>query len=204
MCGRWLFLGVALVAVVAVMSAGCAKPPTADLEAAEAALAAARAAGATVYAQDELSAAEEAMAAVEAEMAAQEGKMGMFRSYAEAEELIKAATSAAQEAEDAAVVGKKLARDQAIAARDAAQASAARVQELLAALEACRRKPKGFKSDMEMLRGAADGLQVTLGEVDTAIADETYLEAKTKAESAQSQLDELAADLEQAKAKIRC
>jgi len=197
-------LGLALVVVLAIVAAACAKPPTVELDAAKAALAAARSAEAATYAESALNTADTAMAAVETELKAQEAKFALFRSYKKTKELITAATAAAKQAEEAAVAGKRKAYEEATAARDAAQASLTSVQGMLTQLEACKRKPKGFSKDMELLRGAADGLAASFPEIDEAVNGERYFQAKTQAETVKTQLDQLLADLEQAKTKIGC
>ena len=64
----------AIALALAVMAAGCAAPPSADIDAAKAAVDKAVTGGAGQYAADALKAAEEARAALDAELKAQEGK----------------------------------------------------------------------------------------------------------------------------------
>jgi protein TonB len=121
----------AIALVLAVMSTGCAAPPSADIDAAKAAVDKAVTAGAGQFAADALKAAEEARAALDAELKAQDGKW--FKSYDKARELAAAATAAGDKAAgDAAAAKEKAdaasAREKAEAeAREKAKAAAVRV-----------------------------------------------------------------------------
>ena len=76
---------LALVLGLAVMTVACGAPPTADIDAAKAAVTAAATAGAGDYAAASLKAAEDAQAALDAELKAQEAKW--FKSYDKAKQL---------------------------------------------------------------------------------------------------------------------
>ena len=121
----------AIALALAVMAAGCAAPPSADIEAAKAAVDKAVTGGAGQYAADALKAAEEARAALDAELKAQEGKW--FKSYDKAKELAAAAKAAGDKAAADAVAAKEkadaaAAQEKADAeAREKAKAAAVRV-----------------------------------------------------------------------------
>jgi len=112
-CGA-IALGLAFAA------AGCASPPTAEVDAAKAALDRAAADGADQYAADSLKAAQDAKAALDAELKAQEAKM--VKSYDKTRELATAAKAAADKAAADAVAGKEKA--EALAAKEKAAAAA--------------------------------------------------------------------------------
>ncbi|HNX51552.1 MAG TPA: hypothetical protein PKL08_15390, partial [Thermoanaerobaculaceae bacterium] len=152
---RNLFVGV-MVLVVAVLAVGCAKPPQQEIDAAKAALAAVEQAEAPKYAAGEWDKAQQAMNAVNAELEAQQAKFALFRSYTKAKQLIADATNAANAAKDAAIAGKEKAKNEAQAAIDAVKGAVTSTQELLAALDKCRRKPKDMKKDLEMMKGNLD------------------------------------------------
>jgi TonB family protein len=116
---RTIALGLALTVT------GCAAPPTAEVDAAKAAVDRAVTDRADQYAAESLKAAQEARAALDAELAAQQAKW--FKSYDRAKELAIAAKAA----------GEKAAAD-AAAARQ--QADAAAAKEIAAA--AAREKAK--------------------------------------------------------------
>jgi len=122
---RVIALGLALVVT------GCAAPPTAEVDAAKAAVDKAVADHADQYAAETLKAAQEARAALDAELTAQEGKW--FKSYDRAKQLATAAKEAGDKAAADAVAAKEkadavAAKEQAdAAARAKAKASAVRV-----------------------------------------------------------------------------
>lgn len=198
-----LIAGIAMLAVVA-LTTGCAKPPQNEIDTAKAALTAAEGSQAAKYATAEWEAATQAMNAVDAEVEAQAQKFALFRSYKKAQELTAAAAQAAATAQEAAVAGKEKAMNEAQAAVDAAKAAVTAAEELYAELGKCRRQPKDFKKDMEMMRGNLDGLVAQVGGLDSAFASEDYFGAKAQAESLKGQLDMLTADMQGAKEKIKC
>jgi len=112
------FLAIALA--LAFMATGCAAPPSADVDAAKAAVDKAVTDGAGQYAADALKAAEEARAALDAELKVQDGKW--FKSYDKARELAAAAKAAGDRAAADAVAAKEQA--EAVAAKEKAEAEA--------------------------------------------------------------------------------
>jgi TonB family protein len=110
---------VMLILGLAAMTVGCGAPPTADINAAKAAVANATAAGAGNYAADSLKAAEDAQAALDAELKAQEANW--FKSYDKAKQLALAAKEAGEKAAAEAVAAKEKA---AAAAKAEAEAKA--------------------------------------------------------------------------------
>ena len=120
---------LAIVLALAVTAAGCGAPPTADVDAAKAAVDKAVTDGAGQYAADAIKAAQDARAALDAELAAQDAKW--FKSYDKAKELAAAAKAAGDKASADAVAAK--AEADAIAAKEKAEAEA-REQEKAAAV----------------------------------------------------------------------
>jgi TonB family protein len=114
----------AIAVVLALMVVGCASPPSADVDAAKAAVDKAVTAGADQYAANSLKAAQEASAALDTELAAQQGKW--FKSYEKTRELAAAAKAAGDKAAADAVAAK--AEADAAAAKAAADAAAARAR----------------------------------------------------------------------------
>ena len=116
-------VGFAAIALaVAITAAGCGAPPTADIDAAKAAVDKAVADSAGQYAAEAVKAAQDAQAALDAELAVQDGKW--FKSYDKAKELAAAAKAA----------GDKASAD-ATAARAEAEAAAAKAKAEAEALE---------------------------------------------------------------------
>jgi hypothetical protein len=201
---RRILSGGVLLLGVALLAAGCAKPPQQELDGANAAMSEATQAEAQAYAPDEYARAQEAMNAVNAEMEAQNAKFALIRSYNHTKELITAANQAAADAKAAAVAGKERAMNEAQAAIDGAKASIAAAQTAMTELEACRRKPKGFSKDMEMMKATWDGYNAQVAEIEAAYGREDYNGSKAQAESLKAQADTLVTDLMAAKEKIRC
>lgn len=110
----------AIALSLAIVVAGCASPPSADVDAARAALDKATSDRADQYAAESLKAAQDARAALDAELKAQEGKV--FKSYGRTRELAVAARAAADKAAADAVAGKEKA--DAVAAKEKADAAA--------------------------------------------------------------------------------
>lgn len=117
----------ALALGLAVALAGCATPPTADIDAAKAAVEKAAAAQAGQYAPEALKAAQDALAALDAEVQAQQARW--FGSYEKATTLAAEAKAAAGKAEAEAVAGKEKAEAAAAAERAAAEAREQAVKE---------------------------------------------------------------------------
>jgi hypothetical protein len=195
-------LGTALVLVT--LTAGCAKPPQVEWDAAKAALTAAENAQAGLYAENELRAAREAGNAVQAEIDAQAGKFALFRSYKTAKQLIADATTKANDAAAAAAAGKQRAMEEANAALEAARTALADASAKIAEVEGCPRKPKGFAADMATMKGNLDGLTAEVTRIEGLVASEDYLGAKSAADALAGQAGTLTADLDAAKTKMGC
>ena len=121
---------LAITLGLAITVTGCASPPSADVDAAKAAVAKATTERASEYAAESLKAAQDAQAAVDVELKAQEGKW--FKSYEKTRELAVAAKAAGDKAAADAVAGKAAA--EAVAAKAKADAAAAREKALKAAV----------------------------------------------------------------------
>jgi TonB family protein len=115
---------------LAITVTGCASPPNADVDTAQAALDRAATDRAGQYAAESLKAAQDARAALDAELKAQEGKW--FKSYDKTKELAVAAKAAGDKAAADAVAGKKKA--DARSAKEKADAAAARAKARMAPL----------------------------------------------------------------------
>ena len=114
---------------LAITVTGCASPPSADVDAAKAAVDRAATDRADKYAAESLKAAQDARAALDVELKAQEGKW--IKSYEKTKELAAAAKAAGDKAAADVVVAKEKA--EAVAARQKADA-AARAKTMIAPL----------------------------------------------------------------------
>ena len=117
---RVTFGFLAITLCLAMTVTGCAAPPSADVDAAKAAVDKAATDRADQYAAESLKAAQDARAALDAELKAQEGKW--VKSYDKTRELAVAAKAAGDKAAADAVAGKEKA--EAVAAKAKADAAA--------------------------------------------------------------------------------
>ncbi len=194
--------GVMLLVVGALV--GCAKAPQQSIDQARTALDQAQKAQAPDYAPQAWDQAQQSMTAAMAEVEAQNAKFAPLRSYKNAGQLVETAREEAVKAEQAAVAGREQAKTEAETAVSDVKGSLDRANELLDQLGRCRRRPKGFASDLQLMRGNVDGLAQQLTDVESAMSSESYLQARTLAEELKSQVDTVVKDLESAKAKIGC
>jgi hypothetical protein len=195
-------LGVA--ALTLTVAAGCAKPPQQEIDGMNAAITEAQNAEAPKYAAEAWNAAQQAKNAVNAEIEAQANKFALFRSYTKTKELIAAANQSASAAKDAGVAGKEAAKNAANDALAAAKASLDAASAAMTELNACKRKPKDFKKDMETMQATLDGYSAQVAGIESAIGSEDFFGARSQAESLKAQVDTLVSDMQGAKAKIHC
>ena len=195
-------LGVA--ALTLTLASGCAKPPQQEIDALKAAMTSAEQAEAPKYAPDAWNAAQQAQNAVNAGIEAQANKFALFRSYTKTKELNAAAMQAASAARDAAVAGKEAAKNAANEALNAAKAALETAKTSMTELGNCKRKPKDFKKDMETMQATLDGYSAQVAGIESAIASEDFMGARSQAESLKGSVDTLAADMAAAKTKIKC
>jgi len=195
-------LGVAVLTLA--VAAGCAKPPQQEIDALKAAMTSAQQAEAPKYAADAWSSAQQAQNAVNAEVEAQANKFALFRSYTKTKELIAAANQAAEAAKQAGAAGKEAAKSAAEEALAAAKTSLESATTTMTELGACRRKPKDFKKDMEMMQATLDGYAAQVAGIESAVASEDFFGARSQAESLKASVDALVSDMQGAKEKIKC
>ena len=118
----------------------------------------------------------------------------LTRSYTKAAELATAAKAAADAAAAEAVTGKEQMKTEATtlvagvrSAVEAANAALAKAP-----------KGKGTAADLEAMKSDVAGVAAALPDMDTAIADGKYKDAKVKAEAAKATLDKIVADVQAA------
>lgn len=188
----------------ALVLAGCAKPPTQDLDAAKNALNAAQKADASVYAESQLAEAKQAVDAADAEVSAQQGKFALTRNYDKAKQLIADASTKAKAAESAAVQGKEEAKKAADDALAAVTTAMTGVDGMMEHLRNCPKKPKGFDADMTAMQGQVDALRSEVAPIQQAITDGDFKGGVSRADALQQQITTLTTDLQGAMDKIKC
>jgi hypothetical protein len=160
------------------MTAACGTPPTADIDAAKAAVTAAATAGAGDYAAASLKAAEDAQAALDAELKAQEAKW--FKSYDKAKQLATDLKTAGEKAAADAATGKEKAKADATQAIADAKAALTEAEGLLAKAP----KGKGSAADIAAMKTDLTTAATSVTEGEAALANDKFLEALAKAEGA--------------------
>ncbi len=171
---------IPLMAATIILTAGCAKVPTAEIEAADAALGQASAAQAAEYAPEAMQAVTDARAKLDAELKAQEGANALFRDYDTATSLAAEVKSAAAAAETAAIDGRSRAREEAATLIAEVRTTLDEVKLMLAEAP----KGKGTELDLAMLQSDVTQVEGSLTEMDGAFSEERYLESKAIAQSA--------------------
>jgi hypothetical protein len=189
---------MAAPAVLLLILAGCAQPPTQQLEAAQKAVEAARAAGAQQYAMEEFVQLEQQMNSAKQELAKQEEALIIFRSYAEAEKLLTRVAGKGPEVEAHAAAQKDAAKTKALAGEKEAQQATESVRELLA------KAPVGKdRVAVESLKQDVAGLEGSLKALHDLIEKGDYLAADTQAKVLKEKAAAIAGEIQTAIAKVK-
>jgi hypothetical protein len=164
---------------------GCAKPPSADIEAADVALNAAVTAEAEAYAPAALGSVRDLQAQLDAELALQSEKSFLTRSYGHAQELATQIKTAADQATTEAAANKEVVRQETAVLADQVKMALQDVQALLT------RAPRGKGSAMDLaaLQSDLDSAAAGIAESETAFAEGKFMEAKSKLEAAKAGVD---------------
>ena len=168
---RWIVLAFVLMAFVA----GCGTKPQQEIDAATAAMNALISEGLGKYAPEDEKKLKDAMAAVNAELQVQEGKT--FKNYDKTKQLLADLTKMVADMKAALPAKKEKAKQDAMAALEAAKAAVADAKKMLAKAP----KGKGASADIEALRGDVKGAEDMLPEVQGLIEKEDYNAAMVKA-----------------------
>jgi hypothetical protein len=174
--------------------AGCAEPPKAEADAANAALQAARTAESEQYAAQAFAAARDTLNAALAAVKEQDGKFALFRNYDNAKAQLLKATEMAKGAATAAAAEKERLK----AELTAVQAEI--VTALANADTALAKAPvgKGNKADIELIKS---DLSAARAAFDGAVAEFNqgkYLSAKTKFQTVKQRTENIMAEIAKA------
>jgi len=184
---------------LALVLAGCAQVPQADVDAAKHALDEARQAQAAEYAPQSWTAAQDAESKLQAELDAQEQRWSALRSYTVASQLAASTKQAAERSRDEAMAGKEQAKNEASTMMAQAREAASRAQ---AAVTSAPRG-KGTEADLASLKSDATSIDDTLMEMQKAFDAGDYIGAKTKAQAAMDAAKRIEDEIAQAKAGRR-
>ena len=184
---------VLILAPMLILAVGCAKPPVEKVAAAEKAVAEARDAGAPQYAAEDLAKLESLLAGARTEIAAQDNKMALLRDYGKAEQILGTIPT-----ESARVVGetqkkKEEAKNAAMQAQQAAQASVKAAEDLIA------QAPAGKdRAALEAIKTDVQAVTASLAEVQSGIEKADYQGAEAKAKAIQEKAQALSTELQTA------
>lgn len=180
------------IGLMALVVAGCGKPPEAEMQAAQTAMNDAKAAEAATYASKDLEAAEDSMAAAQAEIEKQNSKFALFRNYKEAARLMTVSQGLADNAKQTAGVEKEKARVQAEGLYT--QLTAA-VDSTRALMEKAPRDKEG-KKIMAMITTDLDAAAATLPEIRAMIDKGDFHNAIQTANASMQKVESLRSEIQ--------
>jgi hypothetical protein len=180
-----------------MLIAGCAQPPTDQINAAEQAVKEAQQSGAATYVADDYAKIEGMLGALKKEVADQDGKFVLLRDYGKAEQLAKTAKAEGERVKVEAVKKMEEAKTAAMQAHQAAQDAVKSTLDLVA------KAPAGKdRAALESIKTDADTLKASLNDVQAMIDKSDYLGAQTKAKAIYDKSQAVSHEIETALAKI--
>jgi len=180
------------------------EPPEEEIEAAQTAFEEARASEAATYAPTKWALAQRTLDAATLEVETQTEKPRVARRYEEAIELLAEAAKQARAARSEATDEIAQLQSERSAALDSAGSGFDAARTVLASLDACQRRPKGFSRDLEVLDGQAEAIEVELLSVQGTFDGEDLYVAVEAANAIQERIDALSTDLMSVKEKSGC
>lgn len=193
--------GVLVLLVLGLAS--CAKPPEAEMSAAQAAIDQAKTKEAGEYAATELKAAEDSLAACRSEVDRQNAKFALFRSYKVAKAKALAAQTAGTVAADAAVKNKDIARQDAEKSLADAVQAIADVRALLDTPQGKKlMRAKEARQAIEQIKTELDATEASLENIRMAQSQEKFKPAARMAKEAASKARSLGSEVQAAVDKM--
>lgn len=187
-----------LVVIMTILAtAGCADPPTEQIQEAEKALKEARESGASTYSPDEYAKLEGTLDALRKEVSEQDGKFAVFRDYGKAQQLSISAKTDSERIKVVTAQKKEEGRAAAIQAQQVAEEAVRATQDLVA------KAPMGKdRAAVEAIRNDVEGLKSLLKQVQSSIDKEDYPAAQTQAKAINEMSQGVQAEIQQALAKV--
>lgn len=184
---------LAIIPVVALVTAGCSQAPTDTLAAAEASVNEAVEAGAPAYALDDFLKLQAMLTAAKAELAEQESKVAFLRDYERAEQLFANVTADAMRVSAITAKKKEDAKASSALALHSAHEAVKKVRDLVSAVPAGvdRTVLREIKTDLE-------GLIHSLSEAQAAVDSGDYQAAQANAHVIQDKSRQAASEVERA------
>ncbi|MDR4465592.1 MAG: DUF4398 domain-containing protein [Nitrospira sp.] len=185
------------IALMITVTAGCADPPTEQIQEAEKALKDARESGASTYSPDEYAKLEGTLDAIRKEVSEQDGKFALFRDYGKAQQLSVSAKTDSERIKVATAQKKEEGRAAAMQAQQVAEEAVRAAQELAA------KAPVGKdRAAVEAIKNDIEGLKSLLRQVQESIDKEDYPAAQTQAKAINEMSQGVQNELQQALAKV--
>ena len=196
MRSKTLLIAVGLVSILALLS-GCAKAPQQVVDAANVALQAAEEARANLYVPDLYNAAKDSLTAAMDEINAQGSKFALTRNYGRAQQLLEAATKAANDAQAAVAAKKEEVKAEAQTLMAQAQTAVEETKNLLA------KAPKGKegKEVLEQMQAELSGAETAITEATSAMDSGDFIGARDKVKAALEKANSLNQELADAISK---
>lgn len=183
--------------VVAVLIAGCSKPPEPEMAAAEQAAQMAQQSQAQKYAPQEWTMAQDTLNAAKAEKAAQDGRFALFRSYGKSKAMFESATALLNTAATNAKAEMERVRKE-----TEEMLNMVRVElDSTAAMVANAPVGKDTKAEIELMKQDLTALQQTLSEAQAEFQRNNFDAARSKAQSIRDRVAAMKTQLEAAMAK---
>ena len=191
-------LTVGLLGAVMIVIAGCAQPPTEQLEAAGKAVEAAKAAGATEYAKQDFAKLEQQFAVAKEELAKQEESLSIFRSYTDADKLLREVAANGQQVEVLAVQNKDAAKQTAVTMEREAQQVVDSARALMANAPTAKERAavESIKQDLAELIASLEAVRQLIDKGD-------YLPAESQAKAVKEKGSTLAGEIQDAIVKLK-
>ncbi len=191
-----IFMGIAAVAMVAVLSS-CGKKPQVEIDATNTAIEAAKTAEAAVYVPTEFAAVQDSMTAIMADVAAQESKL--FKKYGPAKlKLVATLDLAKKVATDAAAKKEEVKKE--------AEASLAGIKTVLDENKTLMTKaPRGKEGAavLEQIKTESAGIEASVAEAQGLFDKGTYMDALNKIKAATVSANNINTELKDAIAKVK-
>jgi len=185
------------VAISALIAAGCAKPPSDKIEAAEKAVKEAQQSGAGTYTAEEYAKLEGTLSALKKEAGEQDGKLALFRDYGKVEQLAASTKAEGERVKTEVAKKKEEAKAGALQAQQVAQEAVASTLKLVA------KAPVGKdRAAVEAIKNDAEALKASLSQVQQAIDKEDYPSAQTQAKAINEKSRAVADEIQSALSKI--
>ena len=177
-------LKVIIPLVILALLVGCAKPPTADIDSAKAALQTAEQnSDVSTYAQDQLKAAQDKLAQLQSELDLQAKKGALSRNYDAAKNLALETRAAADALATEAEAAKEVAKNNAAAAID--ELTKTLIPQAQSGI-AMARRVRGIKLDFAGLTAALNQAKAQVADAQTAYNNGQYATALSTADAVKS------------------